>query len=289
MASFGGFGGAGGGGSGGGGGYGGGTSGQYGPLAGQTFYADPNAAGGLIQKLIANLGAQQTNLNSFIADPTASPLFQGQLSGLLGALAPDEQRGATNLQDMFRNAGNTSSSTFGSAANQYQGDVQRSHQELASKLLGQSFQQIVGALLPQIQQGPQLLEAMRLSQQYRAPQQPKESSGLESLLASLMGRSSSSGGGGGTFPTSGSGVPMPTSSAPGSASVNGGTGDGYIPPWMQGGSTEMAYAPKSGGYYNPMGSQSQAEYGGDPGFEQPVYPTFPTPDPVEQFDYMGNN
>jgi hypothetical protein len=180
------FGGAG---SAGGGGYGGGTSGQYGPLSSQTYYADPNAAGDLIQRLIQNMQTQSGNLNSFIANPTASPLYQGQLQGLLGALAPDEQRGATNLQDIFRNAGNTSSSTFGSAANQYQGDVQRNHQELASKLLGQSFQQIVGALLPQIQQGPQLLEAMRLSQSYRAPQQQSVSSsgGSSTPSSSLSG------------------------------------------------------------------------------------------------------
>ena len=260
------FGGAG---SAGGGGYGGGTSGQYGPLSSQTYYADPGAAGDLIQRLIQNMQTQQGNLNSFIANPTASPLYQGQLSGLLGSLAPDEQRGATNLQDIFRNAGNTSSSTFGSAANQYQGDVQRNHQELASKLLGQSFQQIVSALLPQIQQGPQLLEAMRLSQSYRAPQQQSVSSssgagstgsgasGLNNSLLSALAGGSGSGTPyetAATGPNSGSGIGYYTGGAQVPLAGGGGAGpsSGTFEPAGLTGAT--SYAPTQYGTQIPEGS-----------------------------------
>jgi hypothetical protein len=269
-----------GGGGGGSGGYGGGTGGQFGPLASQTYYADPNAAGGLIERLMQNMQQQQGNLNSFMANPTASPLFQGQLSGLLSALAPDEARGATQLQDVFRNAGNTSSSVFGDAAQNYQSGVQRNHQELASKLLGQSFQQIVSALLPQIQQGPQLLEAMRLSQSYRAPQQQSVSGGssgggtpsssfggsspnnsLQQLLSALSGS-----GGGGVTPT--------TSAGPGpvdATSFGAGSGNSYYTPqeqpsfynnYGQGWNTPNQF-PASGGGMTAQPGDS-ASYGGQP-------------------------
>lgn len=230
------------------GGYGGGTGGQYGPLSSQTYYADPNAANGLIQQLLGNIQQQQGNLNSFVANPTASPLFQGQLSGLLGALAPDEQRGATNLQDVFRNAGNTSSSVFGDAAQNYQGGIQRNHQELASKLLGQSFQQIVGALLPQITQGPQLLEAMRLSQSYR-PQQQQSGGGSTSSPTSSGGGAQPNNSlqqlidmmnrGGGTPPTPNN--PPPTDQG------------SWYNPQKGGGGGSTYYTPGESSFYNNYG------------------------------------
>ena len=250
------------------GGYGGGTQGQYGPLASQTYYADPNAAGGLIQQLMQNIQQQQGNLNQFIANPTASPLFQGQLSGLLQALAPDEARGATNLQDIFRNAGNTSSSVFGDAAQNYQGGVQRNHQELASKLLGQSFQQIVSALLPQIQQGPQLLEAMRLSQSYRAPQQ--QSGG---------GRTSSPSGGGAQPNNS----LQQLLSALGGSTQRGGTAPTQTQPSSDGGYAGLGgQGTSGGGYYAPINNFMA---GGDAGGGNPVFIGVPEGGSIDSVDF----
>lgn len=157
------------------GGSGGGSSSGYGAvpggqqLSGQTYYADPNAAGGLIQNLIQSMGGQQQQFNQFMQNPAASPEFQQQMQGILAAQKPVLQQGAQQLSDIFRGAGNTSSSVFGQAANNFVGDQQRNTQDMLLKALNQIVQQHTAASLPQILQGPQLLEAMRLSKQYSNP------------------------------------------------------------------------------------------------------------------------
>jgi hypothetical protein len=106
----------------------------------------------------------------YITDPTASPLYKNTLSGLLASLQPSEAQATTNLQDMFRQAGNLASGAYGSAAANLQGNILRNRQALASQLLGQQFPQMTQALMAPQQLATQLLQALKLSQGFGAPQ-----------------------------------------------------------------------------------------------------------------------
>jgi len=140
-----------------------------GVASGNTFYSDPK----YVENLLKGLTGQQSQLSNYMQNPAASPLFQGQLSGLLQALVPSEQGAVTGLNDMFRAGGNTASSVYGGAAQGLQSNLLQNRQELASKLLGQSFGQTTNAMLQQMGLTPQLLNALKLSQQQGA--QPQQS------------------------------------------------------------------------------------------------------------------
>jgi hypothetical protein len=162
----------GGGGGGGGGDYSGNTyGGQYGPMSGQTFYGNPELA----QKIMGSLAGPITQtagmLPEYLNNPTASPAFQNTIQGLLAALAPSEAASRTALSDQARAAGNMSSGAYGVAGANLEGDIMRNRGELASKTLLSTMGPTIQAILGALGQGPQLLESMRLSQQYRAPQQ----------------------------------------------------------------------------------------------------------------------
>ena len=78
---------------------------QEGRASSQTQFSDP----ALVQSLSQALSGLQTNLTGqyqgLLQNPTASPLFQGQLGPLLQSLIPSENRARTSLTDTFRAAG----------------------------------------------------------------------------------------------------------------------------------------------------------------------------------------
>ena len=202
--------------------------------ASKVYYSDPN----YVQQLLKGLTGQQQQLGNFVQNPTASPLFQGQLSGLLKSLIPSEQQAVTGLNDMFRGAGNTGSSVYGGAAQGLQSDILQNRQTMASKLLGQSFPQIVQALLGQMGLTPQMLNALKL-QQGATP-------------------NAGGGAGGGTGSTSlGLNTPM-AGDQMSSTQFGGGSyapNSGYAAPQGWGGVNPL---PPAG--YGPNGSLTQAEY-----------------------------
>lgn len=134
------------------------TQAQYG-----SHYLDPK----MVRNLAQTLGGVQQGAASqylpFLQNPTASPLFQGQLSGLLASLQPSEDLARRNLSDQLRASGNAASSTGAGAIRMGESDILRNRQELSSKLLGQSFDQIVRALMAPQQQIPQLINALKLN------------------------------------------------------------------------------------------------------------------------------
>lgn len=127
--------------------------------------------GNFVQQLLTLLGGLSQGTGSqylnFIQNPTKSPLYQNQLSGLMRSLEPGEQKAQTNLMDMFRNAGNMASGAYGTAASNLQGDLVRNQQVLASQLLGQMFPQMIQAL-----QGP-MNTASGLVGSLKNPAQPQ--------------------------------------------------------------------------------------------------------------------
>lgn len=133
----------------------------YGTQSFGTTYLDPK----LVQQLSEALGNMATGnmqqLQSYISNPTASPLFQNSLSGLMNALAPMEKQAQTNLSDQFRGMGNMSSGQYGVAGANLQGDLLRNRQTLASQLLAQQFPQMVNALQSPISMIPNLLQALK--------------------------------------------------------------------------------------------------------------------------------
>ena len=130
----------------------------------QTYYADP----ALAQNLSQSLGGLQQNLagqyQGLLQDPTASPLYQGQLQGLLHSLLPSEAQARTSLADTFRNAGGLRSGAYGSSASQLEGDILGRRQDTAAKLLGQAFPQLMQALQNPLGQVSSLIDALKLSQ-----------------------------------------------------------------------------------------------------------------------------
>lgn len=142
-----------------------------------TMFSNPE----FVQRLLRSLTGQQAQFGNLLSNPTASPLFQNQLQGLLQALEPSESAARGNLTDIFRGAGNTASSTFGGAARRLEGDILGKRQQVASNLLGQSFQQLTQALLGQMGLTPQLLNALKLSQGSRTGAGGSTSSGWSSI------------------------------------------------------------------------------------------------------------
>jgi hypothetical protein len=175
--------------------------------AGNTYFSDPKFVQQLLGMLMGSKKqpGQEAQFTNFLSNPAGSELFQGQLGGLLQALVPSENAAVTNLSDMFRGAGNTSSSVFGGAAQGLQSDILRNRQELASKLLGQSFQQITQALLGQMGLTPELINATKL-------QSSQGATGPEGTVAlgGTPGGTGTSGGGGGFSAGGGGAAGVPT-------------------------------------------------------------------------------
>ena len=128
-------------------------------------FGSSGGGGGLNpQALIKLLSGGMGQYQNFIQNPTQSPLYQNQLSGLLAALQPGEERAQTNLMDMFRRAGNMSSGQYGVAGANLQGDLQRNRQTLASQLLSQMFPQMTKALFEPMSLYSSLIQAMNRGQ-----------------------------------------------------------------------------------------------------------------------------
>jgi len=121
--------------------------------------------GGFVDQILQLLGglSQQAGgqYMNFVQNPTRSPLYQNQLSGLLRSLEPSENRAQTNLMDTFRNAGNMSSGAMGVASGNLQGELVRNRQVLASQLLGQMFPQMIAALQGPMSQASGLVGALK--------------------------------------------------------------------------------------------------------------------------------
>jgi hypothetical protein len=158
--------------------------------AGNTYFSNPKFVQQLLGMLMGKGGqpGQQEQFTNFLSNPAGSQLFQGQLSGLLNSLVPSEQQATTNLNDMFRGAGNTGSSVYAGAAQGLQNNILQNRQEMASKLLGQSFDQITKALLGQMGLTPELISATKL-------QSSQGATGPEGAV-SLGGTGTGVGGGG---------------------------------------------------------------------------------------------
>jgi hypothetical protein len=105
------------------------------------------------------------NYMSFLQNPTNHPYFANALSGLLGALQPSENMARQGLNDQFRAAGNTSSSTYGQKAMGLESEFMRNRGAMASQLLTTMFPQISQALFAPIGQADSLINALKMSQQ----------------------------------------------------------------------------------------------------------------------------
>jgi hypothetical protein len=122
----------------------------------------------LVGAVSGNLGGVQQqagqNYMNFINDPTSHPYFSNALSGLLQALVPSENAARMNLNDTFRAAGNTASSTFGDKAVGLESELMRNRMGTASQLLTQMFPQIASALYNPLSQTSSLIDALKMNQ-----------------------------------------------------------------------------------------------------------------------------
>ena len=132
--------------------------------SGQVFN-DPSLVKALSQSTGGASIASGGNFTDFINNPVAHPLFQAQLQSLLQSLVPSEQQSRQALADQFRASGGLRSGAFGNAGATLEGNILGNRQTEAGKLLGQSFPQIIQALLGSMGQGNQLIEALKLNQQ----------------------------------------------------------------------------------------------------------------------------
>jgi len=129
-----------------------------------TYFQQPN-----VVKALTNLMggvAEQTGSQyaDFINNPTGSPIYQNALGGLLGSLVPGENASRMALNDQFRAAGNTASSSYGHAAAGLESDIMRNRSETASKLLTTLFPQVTDALYKPLASTPSLIDATKLQQ-----------------------------------------------------------------------------------------------------------------------------
>jgi hypothetical protein len=192
----------------------------------QSYYSDPALASNLAQ----SLGGLQQNLagqyQGLLQDPTASPLYQGQLQGLLHSLLPSETQARTSLADTFRNAGGLRSGAYGSSASQLEGDILGRRQDTAAKLLGQAFPQLMQALQNPLGQVSSLINALKLSQgQGARTTTGGSSSGWDQIGPSLGLQTPMSSGGmslSGQSPYGGGSASVGVNSSPYGGSVTGG-------------------------------------------------------------------
>ena len=141
---------------------------QEGRSSSQTYYSDP----ALVSNISNALSGLQQNLTGqyqgLLQDPTASPLFQGQLGPLLQSLVPSEDRARQNLTDTFRAAGGLRGGAYARAIPQLEGEILGQRQQAAGRLLGQAFPQLMQALQQPMSQIAPLINALTLSQQQGA-------------------------------------------------------------------------------------------------------------------------
>lgn len=124
-------------------------------------YFGQNPFGSAVSDLGNQAAGQYMN---FLNNPIASPLYQGQLSGLLASLQPQETAARGALTDQYRAAGGLRSGAYGVAGANLEGNLMRNKQVMASQLLGQMFPQMVQALQWPMGNQTSLLGALRLSE-----------------------------------------------------------------------------------------------------------------------------
>lgn len=152
-----------------------------GQASSSTYFPQQGMLPGYLQQLLGALGGNAQSAagqyNNYISNPTASPLFQNTLNGLLQALAPSETAARRNYNDAGIEAGNRSSGLFAGGAANLEGNLLRNRQTTASQLLQQQFPQMTQALLAPQQLASQLMQALKLSQAYGAQPQHAAAAG----------------------------------------------------------------------------------------------------------------
>lgn len=143
---------------------GGGQLPQEGRASSSTYMSQPDVTNPLAASLASLQQSLAGQYQGLLQNPTASPLYQGQLGPLLQSMVPSEDRARTSLTDTFRAAGGLRSGAYGRSASQLEGDILGNRQEAAGKLLGQAFPQLMQALQNPMSQISSLIDALKLSQ-----------------------------------------------------------------------------------------------------------------------------
>ena len=141
----------------------GGTGGSGSSQSYANTYLDPKMVKGLAKTLGGTAEGASSSYLPFIQDPTSHPLFQKQLSGLLQSLQPQEDASRRNTLDMLRASGMSNSSTGANAINNNESQIRSEQQRLGANVLGQSFSQIVQALMGPQAMIPNLINALKLN------------------------------------------------------------------------------------------------------------------------------
>ena len=154
-----------------------------------TYMSQPDVTNPLAASLAGLQQSLAGQYQGLLQNPTASPLFQGQLGPLLKSLIPSEDRARQSLTDTFRSAGGLRSGAYGRSATQLEGDILGRREETAGKLLGQAFPQLMQALQNPMGQITSLIDALKLSQSQGAytgkPGGFGSSSGWENIPPSM--------------------------------------------------------------------------------------------------------
>jgi len=128
------------------------------------YFQNPGAVNNFAGAMVNPINESAYSYNRFINDPTSHPYFQNALGGLLNALVPSENNARLNLNDQFRAAGNTASSTYGHNAMGLEAELMRNRQQTASQLLTTMFPQITQAMFAPMGQADSLINALKMSQ-----------------------------------------------------------------------------------------------------------------------------
>lgn len=129
-----------------------------------SYFENPGQVNQISGAMVNPISQAAGGYMDFINNPTAHPYFQQALNGLLGALVPGENASRLNLNDMFRAAGNTGSSTFADKAIGLEGEFQRNRGQIASGVLQQMFPAIAQAMFAPMGQSDSLINALKMQQ-----------------------------------------------------------------------------------------------------------------------------
>lgn len=219
----------------------------------QQYFQDPAMVQQLSQ-MLSGVGQQAgSQYMNFVSNPTASPLFTNQLSGLLQSLQPSEAASRTAMQDSGRAAGMMASGPFANATALNESNILRNRQTMASQLLGQIFPQMTQALQQPMSMSEQLINAMKMQQSSQASNSQQfgpqaANGGLTDPFGMLSNQPS------GGIPGGGNGSGTPSSGGSGT------TLSQLLQALSGGGSTGINNNATNGGNVNTQ-TQSDAYYG----------------------------
>jgi len=221
------------------------SSGQASSAGGSYFPTDIST---LLESLTNPAAFAGANYANFLSNPAASPLFQAQLGPLMQSMNQYGVDARNSLTDQFRAAGGLRSGAYANAIPRLEGDLVAKRGAAFGNLLGQVFQQMTQALQAPMNQVPNLLNALKLTQQSSQSTQnsnsqstgsstdpTKAGSGMTAsgLLQALAGMMAPKTGATGVAPTAGQTGSYSGSSTGGSTGNynNGllGYGQGYLP------------------------------------------------------------